>query len=209
MFNNFNPEQNGELFFINKIKNEIEIIFDIGAADTIYLNIDKEIHYFEPVPSFLEKLKKQENRNKKSIFNNFGLSDSEEILTYYTTHQSFVDRSVSQGHSSKIELNVRKASDYIIEKKIQNIGLVKIDTEGFELKVLKGFGEHIKKIKYIQFEYGGTYKDNNIKLIDVINYLKNNGFDDFCYLGGETLTPINEFSDHYQFSNIVCKNKKI
>jgi hypothetical protein len=33
MFNNFNIETNGEIFFVNKIKDEIDIIFDIGSRD--------------------------------------------------------------------------------------------------------------------------------------------------------------------------------
>ena len=209
MFNDFNPETNGELFFINKIKNEIDVVFDVGAAESIYLNTEKEIHYFEPVPLFLNQLKDTKNKNKKSVFNNFGLSDNEETLDYYTTFQSFVNRSIDRKDSPKIQLSVKKGINYMLENNIKKIGLLKIDTEGFELNVLKGFDDKLKNIKYIQFEYGGTYKDNNIKLIDVVNYLKNFGFDGFSYLSNENFVPILDFEDHYQFSNIICKNNNI
>jgi len=209
MFNNFNIETNGEIFFVNKIKDEIDIIFDIGSRDdSLFLSFEKEVHYFEPVPNFLEELKQKNNKNKKSFFNAFGLSDTDTVLPYYVNFQSFVDRSNSQGSSSKIELIVKKAIDYINDNRINNIGLIKIDTEGFELNVMKGFGEKLNIVKYIQFEYGGTYLDKGLKLIDVVNYLKNHGFSDFSYLGGEVLTPITDFTDHYNYSNIVCKNKK-
>ena len=151
MFNDFNPETNGELFFINKIKNEIDIIFDVGAAESIYLNTEKEIHYFEPVPLFLNQLKDTKNKNKKSVFNNFGLSDNEETLDYYTTFQSFVNRSIDRKDSPKIQLSVKKGINYMLENNIKKIGLLKIDTEGFELNVLKGFDDKLKDIKYIHF----------------------------------------------------------
>ena len=42
-----------------------------------------------------------------------------------------------------------KISDYIDENKISKIDILKIDTEGYEYKVLNGAREEISKIKYI------------------------------------------------------------
>ena len=47
-------------------------------------------------------------------------------------------------NENKIILNVRKAKDYIIENNILQIDLLKIDTEGDELSVLRGFEDMIK-----------------------------------------------------------------
>lgn len=79
-------------------------------------------------------------------------------------------------------MNIKKAKDYIVEKNIQHIDFIKIDTEGFELSVLKGFEDCLTNVKIIQFEYGGTYLDNNIKLVEVKNYLEYFGFTNFSYL---------------------------
>jgi hypothetical protein len=49
--------------------------------------------------------------------------------------------------------------------------------------------------------------DNNTKLIDVINYLKEYGFYKFSYLTNNGTILINDFSDHYHYCNIVCINK--
>ena len=78
--------------------------------------------------------------------------------------------------SNKIMLKVKTASSYIEEHNIENIDFLKIDTEGFELNVLHGFKDHIKKVKIIQFEYGGTFLDSKVKLLDVVNYLKQFNF---------------------------------
>ena len=105
-------------------------------------------------------------------------------------------------------LQIKKAKDYIVEKNIESIDFLKIDTEGYELKVLQGFEECLEHVKIIQFEYGGTFLDNNTKLIDVIHYLQQKGFYKFAYLTNYGTELITDFSDHYQYCNIVCINKK-
>ena len=92
----------------------------------------------------------------------------------------------------------------IIDRKID---FLKIDTEGYELNVIKGFDEYLFNVKIIQFEYGGTFIDNNLKLIDVIKYLEQYNFHKFSYLTHNGFVLINDFTDHYQYCNIVCINK--
>jgi hypothetical protein len=108
---------------------------------------------------------------------------------------------------NKILLDIKKGKDYVINKNIKTIDFLKIDTEGYELKVLQGFEDFLENIKIIQFEYGGTFLDNNIKLIDVKNYLENKGFNKFSYLTNDGTVLITDFNDHYQYCNIVCINK--
>ena len=61
-------------------------------------------------------------------------------------------------------------------KKIKSIDLLKIDTEGNELKVLKGLGKKIIIIKAILIEFHNNkiYKNYNSKLIH--KYLLKNNF---------------------------------
>ena len=59
MFNNCNSETNGELLFFNSIKDNISIIFDVGArTNSEYINFNGVVHYFEPVDSYISELKK-------------------------------------------------------------------------------------------------------------------------------------------------------
>jgi len=213
MFNNCDPLTNGENSFYNNIKDKINIIFDVGCrSDTIFTSFGGEVHYFEPVKEFIDNLTKQPNNNKQSYFNNFGLGNENNEIFYYPIHQSFYDRINScniSGDKDKVLLQIRKAKDYMLENNINNIDFLKIDTEGYEFNVLKGFEDKIKNIKIIQFEYGGTFIDNNTKLIDVINYLKDNGFNKFYYLVNNGVVSITDFSDHYQYCNIICLNNNI
>ena len=179
-------------------------------SDSEFINFSGEVHYFDPVESFIENLKNQKNINKKSYFNNFGLGSENKELYYYPRYQSFYDRINScnlSDDSNKILLNIKKGEDYVINNNIKNIDFLKIDTEGYELEVLQGFDNFLENIKIIQFEYGGTFLDNNTKLIDVIKYLENKNFYNFSYLTDNGTTLITDFNDHYQYCNIVCINK--
>jgi FkbM family methyltransferase len=211
MFNNCDSKYNGEEKFFMDIKNFINIIFDVGCrSDTEFINFSGEVHYFDPVESFVEELKNQKNINKKSYFNNFGLGSENKELYYYPRYQSFYDRINSctfSDDSNKILLHIKKGKEYVIDNNIQNIDFLKIDTEGYELEVLQGFDDFLENIKIIQFEYGGTFLDNNTKLIDVKNYLENKGFYKFSYLTNDGPILITDFNDHYQYCNIVCINK--
>lgn len=211
MFNNSDSKTNGEFNFFMKIKDNINIIFDVGCrSDSEFINFNGEVHYFDPVNDFIENLKKIKNENKKSYFNNFGLGEDNKELYYYPNYQSFYDRINScyiSDNDNKILLNIKKGKDYIIANNIKNIDFLKIDTEGYDLNVLQGFDDYLDYVKIIQFEYGGTFLDNNTKLIDVINYLQQKGFYKFSYLTNYGTELINDFTDHYQYCNIVCINK--
>jgi len=219
IFNNDNPVTNGELLFYNNIKDEIDIIFDVGCRDdTLFTDFIGEVHYFEPLKETIENLSNNNNNNKNSYYNTFGLGDKNEIKSYYPLSQSFYDRRVSMieytnnknwNPGKSIPLKIVKASDYIKKNNIQSIGFLKIDTEGYELNVIKGFGNYISSVKVIQFEYGGTYKDNDTKMSDIIDYLKEYGFINFSYLAKNCLKAISNMNDHYQYCNIVCFNKNL
>lgn len=201
---------NEEEQFFETIKNDTQVVFDVGCRnDTAFTKFSGEVHYFDPVKEFIEDLKTQPNTNSKCYFNNFGLSVENKHMDYYPKYQSFYDRFVSCGTSddaNKFTLSVRRGADYIEEHAITKIDFIKIDTEGHEFDVLKGFGDNIKLVKVIQFEYGGTYMDNGVKLQEVIDYLKNYGFDGFAYLKPNGMQILTNYDDHYQYSNIVCFN---
>ena len=101
-------------------------------------------------------------------------------------------------------LNIVNGREYCEKNKVKFIDFLKIDTEGFEMNVLKGFEEQIKNIKIIQFEYGQIDKD--IKMIDIINYLKEYGFEKFSFLDKNSIVTIDNFEEP-SFCNIVCFNK--
>ena len=120
MFNNCNSTLNGELLFYNSIKKNMNIIFDVGSRyDSEFLDFNGEVHYFDPVEKFMNELKNKHNKNIKSVYNIFGLSDETKDLYYYPKYESFYDRI----NSCKISDDVNKT---ILSVKNQMIILFKI-----------------------------------------------------------------------------------
>lgn len=210
MFNNSDIETNGEQNFFFNIKDNIKIIFDVGCRITSqYTNFTEEVHYFDPMNDYVECLRGQINLNKTSYFNNFGLGLVNDQLYYYPKYESFYNRTVTNccDSKNKLLLPVRKGKDYAIEKNLTKIDFLKIDTQGYELNVLKGFEDFIQNVKIIQLQYSDTYLDSNTKLIDMKNYLEEKGFYKFSYLTYNGTELITDFNDHYNFCNIVCINQ--
>ena len=68
-------------------------------------------------------------------------------------------------------------SEFIEQKDIKKIDILKIDTEGYELEVIKGLGKDIQLIKFIYFEH---HYDNmikkNYKFSEIHDLLLTHGF---------------------------------
>ena len=211
-----------ELQFMDIIKKEYTSInyIDVGAniggfSINVINNVDvNKAYLFEPIKSCYNKLCKKFNNSKFEIFN-IALG-AEKSITYINEcinkedHSSIVNRDWLY---SKPHYNVKKTQ--VVIDKLDNIikediNILKIDTEGFELEVLKGATNLLesKKIDYIQFEYGGCFKDNNIKLNDVINFLKNYGYKVYS-LDDNKFNLINDYVDDYKWVNFFSTYKHI
>ena len=191
-------------FFKNR-NFQIKIFFDVGAhrGETIKLfkkNLKIQNFYcFEPSPVNFFFLKKTISKiNLKINIFNFALGEKQSELTlnqedesssstlneinkesnYYKKKNKILNIfGSSKNNLKKINVEVKCLNDIMKEKFIERIDILKTDTEGFELFVLKGAREKIKNIKYIYFEH--HFDDMLVKkytLSDIHNYLIKNGF---------------------------------
>ena len=187
-----------------KFFNQI-FVFDVGAhyGETIKLfnkelNI-KKIYSFEASSKNYKILKKNifKYDQKKVETLNYGIGNK---IT-----KSYINQIIESSSSTINELNINSkylkkklkilnikdknsfqhkvpieiiTLDYFIEKKkIENVDLLKIDTEGYEFNVLKGLSKHNQKIKLVYFEH--HYDDmiiKNYKFGDIHQLLENYGF---------------------------------
>jgi FkbM family methyltransferase len=80
--------------------------------------------------------------------------------------------------NKKVPTKIIPLKEFMIQKKINQVDLMKIDTEGFEYGTLLGLEDYIKKIKFILFEH---HYDNmlikNYKFRDIHKLLHDNGFE--------------------------------
>ena len=207
--------------FINYIRQkEIKnmVIVDVGSNIGNYIDyIQNEVptikkcYSFEPIKSCYDKIKTKKNR----VIYNIGLGSKKEKKIFYEcvgseTHSSFVNR---EWLYKKPEYNIYKKEIFIdildnfIDEKVD---ILKIDTEGFELEVLKGSIRQLKNktIDYIQFEYGGCFKDNGVRLNDVINFLKEYGYKVNSLMDNK-FQNITNYEDDYKWINFYATHKEL
>ena len=75
----------------------------------------------------------------------------------------------------KVEIDLKTGNLFLSENpEIDEISILKIDTEGFENNVLEGFNDFLDIVNVIQFEYGLANLSSKYFLIDYFNdYSKN------------------------------------
>ena len=162
---------------IGKIK-ENEVIIDIGAniGDTLFrlLNINTRPYYYciEADNFFFEYLQK----NKKSLDVNI----QNKIILIKTLVGDQLKGNLSEtttGTKSLIESDLgiksKKLDDIIMEYKIKNIKLIKVDVDGFDYNILFSAINELKNNKPdIFFEYmplDESGKKNYLRLIEKLN----------------------------------------
>jgi FkbM family methyltransferase len=161
---NFNIED----YFKSLIITNKPTIFDVGAHHGESIDFFKNIwpnsliHAFEPDPNSCSSISK----HFSNVFiNNIGLSDVNGKLPFYKqtiTHLNSLikiksDSMDSLGYAKeaenfKIDVNVSRGDDYMKGNNIEKIDLLKIDVQGNEINVLKGFRNCLNLIDVIIVE---------------------------------------------------------
>ncbi|WP_166564749.1 FkbM family methyltransferase [Emticicia sp. CRIBPO] len=182
-------------------KYEINLLLDIGAnvgdyANTIRsLGYNGDIYSFEPLKDAFEKLKKRSGHDDqwkvfniaigdfdgKSEINVASNSESSSILDMSPNHLKSAPQSV---YTRREEIIIKKL-DTLFEEKVLDIQrniFLKVDTQGFEKRVLEGGLNSMSSIKGIQLEMSliELYEDEPL-MVEMINYLSDLGYR-LCFL---------------------------
>jgi FkbM family methyltransferase len=193
------------IFNDNKIKTVLDVGAHKGEtinylSKFFYFN---KVYSFEPNPSsffFLKKYKLSLNIRKQSKLElfNYALGVKKGKIDFYSGKESSSSTIHDINFTSnyykkknkylnpfaqnketfrKISVNLDTLQNFIISKNIQDIDLLKIDTEGSEFNIIKGAKEKIKIIKVLYFEH---HYDNMIlkkyTFSDLNRYLMKKGF---------------------------------
>jgi len=224
-----------QINFDDLLKNKIcknPVIFDIGGnkGQSIekYLNIFNQpiIHSFEPVKTDFDYMYQKFKNNKNIFLNNIALGDKTEKkefnITAKTDNSSFnkinlgtdwlKERSkefgtTERGYITSIQkVSVIKLDDYCKDNNINQIDLMKIDTQGYEDKVLEGSINTIKenRIKAIKTEimFDNVY-DKYFSFSDLEKFIIPNNF----RMVGIDLANNNLFSGLVFFADVYYFNK--
>jgi FkbM family methyltransferase len=143
----------------------IKTIFEVGARygdESIKLKKtfnNSVVHSFECNPKTIDICKMNLDNINNIFFNNFGLGEKEDNLPFYSYIRN------NDGASSLLKridfdntqiqtgfIKIKTLENYTKNNKIQNIDLLCMDVQGYELNVLKGAGNFIKNINFIIME---------------------------------------------------------
>jgi len=137
------------------------------------------IYSFEPSPKNFQELSKNKNllqskfKHLKMIFENYALgteskkllikqldesssstiNDINENSNYFKRKSFFLNNPLKKKFFIEMEIDQITLSDYMNQNQISKIDFLKIDTEGYEFKVLQGLGKNISNVSLIMFEH--------------------------------------------------------
>ena len=105
------------------------------------------------------------------------LNEINEKSKYFKKKKFFLGVKENKKMFEEKKVPVDRADNIIKKFKVDKIDLLKIDTEGYELNVIKGFGENIDLVKVIIFEHHFDLMiKKNYNYSDINKYLANKGF---------------------------------
>lgn len=166
---NFAPRYRGMFFGLNSIP-VVRVILKYVKKGTCFIDVGAnlgyisaigaslvrkkgQVHSFEPVPRYFNKLREFALLNKDYNININQYALGEEIGTSNIDinkrligANSLVSGLIDPCYIKEtIEIEIKKLDDYLIERQIDKVSLIKIDVEGFELPVLKGLTRFFDK----------------------------------------------------------------
>lgn len=171
------------------VDKDFKTIIDIGANKGVFIDVCNylfpysKIYAFEPLSDMFERIKSKKN---VTAFN-FGLWDRKGYDTIYYNQENI-------GASSFLKPTKEYTKDLVGEKKliekkaqlkrfdelkipIERPCFVKIDVEGAEEKVLRGFGDRLKEVDVLQIEwFFREYHEGQTRLGTIMPFLEKQGF---------------------------------
>lgn len=200
------------------------IVVDVGAHLGNYskavfsANKNSIVFAFEPHPKTYKRLISNVVSPNFKAFN-LAVGSKNGILELFdydpegSSHASLYKDVIKVLHKREyisFPIEVVVLDDFLEKQGIQNIDLLKIDTEGNEFDVLLGCEKFLKdkRIKAIQFEFNEMNIISNVRFKDFWDYLKGYGYEFYRILPKGELLKIEKYSplycEIYAFQNIVA-----
>jgi FkbM family methyltransferase len=233
--NNGNPDMssNGEARFLRELASRFPrdrqpVVFDVGGNMGDYTELllaasgsrstPPKVHVFEPSSACLRKLSERFGGQDNIVIVPAALSDTEGEASIHFDRQGSGLASLHVRNldfygisaSGNETISTLRADRYIRENGIEHVHFAKIDVEGHEVSVLRGFGDFLDPgfIDYIQFEYGGASLDSRTSLMELFQVLTQAGFE-LAKIMPSTLEPrtYHPNMETFRYANFVASGK--
>ncbi len=176
--------------FLSKNKKRITGIIQVGAnlgqETEVFLENDlQHIHLFEPLQEVFLRLENKFLEQKNIYLYNFALGNknTEMVMNVSSTNNSSSSSLLDPDLHTKLfpEVEFDKKEKVIVRKlinfNITDSNFLLLDTQGYELEVLKGLGINIKYIDFIFSEIAREHVFKDGVLVSQLDqFLKNEGF---------------------------------
>ncbi len=162
----------GEELFLESVSNDFKdgVLIDVGAHHGHYANFlariapDARIYAFEPHPVTMAHLSKSVDPRRVRVINK-AVGDAAGPIKLYdfannsgSTQASLSREAVrffDEGGVTQFDVVTTTLDEFIASERIEKVAFLKIDTEGFDLAVLRGARNVLeaRRIEMIQFEF--------------------------------------------------------
>lgn len=153
-----------------KFKTVVDIGAWCGTWATELARYSKKIYAFEPSKSHFHCLEKNIFNISEIVEPNMiALGDRETMIELIETNHTQEAR-IDESKIGKIQMRTLDSFN------LTNVDLIKIDVEGYEMKVLHGAEKTLKQCQYLMIELNNNTKKYGSSNKDVETYLHNNGW---------------------------------
>jgi FkbM family methyltransferase len=221
----YDLKTNGEFWVLSTLARfPLSCFIDVGANIGDWTSAVKStfpsatVHSFEIHPQTFATLSETMGRLSGVNVVNSGLSDrSEDLQLYCFGNQSELTSAIAYPHDEHLRRqtvagHAVSGDSYVSQKSIDHIDFLKIDVEGMEDKVLRGFEETIRRdaIDVIQFEYGRVNILTHFLLRDFYEYLESRGYSvGKIYPRGVDFRPYSVLDEDFRGPNyLACRKNK-
>jgi FkbM family methyltransferase len=193
---------------------KVETIIDVGVAygtpDLYSYFPDAELILVEGNPQFHSHLQDEVLRHRKGRLVKFavGSTSGSGQLRLNGPGSTFLDASKMTGiHNTKfetVEVPIRRLDQLLSSNELTRPTLLKIDTEGFELEVLKGSEALLSKIDYIVAEVSLVKRfQKSYQTSEILNWLQERGFQIF-----QIIDCVSDSTGIFRYADFVFTRKE-
>ena len=203
------PTRNGEYWLLRSYLSMASgpiVLLDIGANVGNWTeralrysrgSRSLRVYAFEPAPAARALLEGRFAGHPSVVVKAVALSDVVGRARFYIGEPTAGTNSLSAiSGQTTIDVDVLTLDEYLEDEGIPSVGLVKVDTEGFDMNVLRGAGKTLAagRIEVIQFEYNWRWIVARNSLRDVFQLIEGKP-----YRLGKLVGRSIEFFDRWHF----------